>query len=189
MKINKIASLLKKGKTIHLYDGTDCQWVSTGYATYSLAGLPWLEEKNIVTMFDIPEDQRGKYYFEHKELPQTMNFSDTDKTEGVIDSEHIKIGTHGCILKIFQTSSGAAFVDSDLLVPFKDSLDYLEYYERHTVDGKVYIAVKNGLTLIGIILPSEVVNDDLIKDLERILVMSRETLDLKKQRETAADAQ
>ena len=46
----------------------------------------------------------------------------------------------------------------------------LYVYERYTTYGELYFAVKNGLILVGIILPANVINPDFV---ETINAMSK----------------
>jgi len=88
MKINSIQQICKGAKRIELYTVEDknVQWISDGGAFYPLYNLPQLEQENVFTMFDIPEDKQNKIRFEHKfTLPQAMCFEDRANGETLLD--------------------------------------------------------------------------------------------------------
>ena len=85
MKIKQIESILKAEKTIIVVETSACQWLGNGAAFYPVHNLPKLTKENIFTIFDIPEEKRDKFYFEERELPNWLNFEDTDKSEQMLD--------------------------------------------------------------------------------------------------------
>ena len=68
MKLKKVASLCGKTKMFCLYDRAErddvvSQWLGDGYAIYPITGLPYMDEENIYSMFDISAKQQEKIIF------------------------------------------------------------------------------------------------------------------------------
>lgn len=173
MKIKQVESLLKQTRCITLYDDDSCQWVSNGHACYPLRNMPLLEEDSIFTMLDVPEDKKDKYIFRRDELSATtLDFSDNVVGERVFDRDLLTLSMGGKEIEALRSHSGGIlFFDTSFLKPFADEQS-VELYERHTRDGKTYIAVKSGMLLLGVILPVQVINETFIEMLSDMTNLS-----------------
>lgn len=183
MKINSIQQICKGAKRIELYTVEDknVQWISDGGAFYPLYNLPQLEQENVFTMFDIPEDKQNKIRFEHKfTLPQAMNFEDHANGETLLELGGISIYTRGQILLPLKTSLGIVYINQKYLAPFKDSKNGVTLHERITPNGAVYIVAKEGFLLTGIILPLDVITKGFVDELESIYKLSAVAAENKK---------
>lgn len=160
MKIKSIAALCKKSKVVqlvnHLSDSGEVvqQYIGDGTALYPVTGLPILDEESILTIFDIPEKQKSDWSVrEHTELPG-VSLEDLDLSDKLIEKQFIvRFDYAGINLKPMPTSRGIVFVDSKYLTPVLDTADILEFYERKTPSGDIYIVVKAGLLFQALIVP------------------------------------
>lgn len=171
MKLSAIQQICKGAKRIELYAPykTGTQWISDGGAFYPLYNLPFFEDESVFTFFDIPEKKRNKITLtEHDELPATFDFADRDSGENLLKQGNISICAGGRTLIPLHTSLGTVYINAKYLTPFKDSEVGVQLYERNTPSGAVYIAVKEGFLLTGIILPFDIVTKDFIKELEAL---------------------
>lgn len=173
MKIKTVESLLKQTKFITLYDDDRCQWVSNGHACYPLRNMPLLDADSIFTMLDVPEDKKDKYIFRRDKLSATtLDFSDNVLGERVFDRDLINLSMGGKEIEPLRSHSGGiVFLDTNLLKPFADEKS-VELYERRTKSGEIYIAVKTGLLLLGVILPVRVINETFIEMLSDLTNLS-----------------
>lgn len=107
-------------------------------------------------MFDIPEEKASKFLFEIRALSQTLdvNVKDIDATENLLERSKISICLNGIELEPLKTSQGIMYINTRYLEPFADIETGYEIYERTRKDGMVYFAIKSGLILCGIVLPS-----------------------------------
>ena len=149
MKIKSIAAICKKGKQVVLYNryesgGTLQQYIGDGMTTYPVFGLPELDEESILTIFDVPEKQREDWFVRVRDVPEGINFEDTDANEKMIERDNLSIIFSGHTLKPLQTRRGLVFIQSRYLSPVSDVLDVLELYERFTPNGTPYIVAKAG---------------------------------------------
>ena len=160
MKLGKIGALCKNAKrvVIHNFDGV--QWISDGCAFYPLRDLPELLEDNIYTIFDIPEEKRGKISFEEREHhPFGISFDDVIKDESPMQFMPVTFFHHGSLISPMKCKSGILFIDRRYLSPFEDGITL---YERFYPDEeRAYVAVKRGMLLEGIILPAEIATTQL----------------------------
>ena len=169
MKIKTIEALCKARGTIYLADAEGVQWISDGVAVYPLYGMPRLDESNIFTMFDIPEEKRGKYMFDDSgRIARTVNLSDNADGEQQVQQSDILLYSGGCMLVPVKTSKGIVYINKRHLAPFSDSENGVVLYERILPDGTVYIAVKTGFFLAGVISPVNVINKDFADELTDI---------------------
>lgn len=79
MKLKKVASLCSKTKIFCLYDreesgGEVSQWLGDSSAIYPITGLPYMDEENIYSMFDISAKQQEKIIFRHQHAPEGSTF-------------------------------------------------------------------------------------------------------------------
>ncbi len=159
MKIKTIEALCKARGTIYLADAEGVQWISDGVAVYPLYGMPQLDESNIFTMFDIPDEKRGKYMFDDSgRITRTVNLADNTDGERQVQQSDILLHSGGYILMPIKTSKGIVYINKKYLAPFADSENGVMLYERIAPDGTVYIAVKTGFFLSGVIFPVNIMN-------------------------------
>lgn len=155
MKIQKIQQLCKSAKRIIIFNDADegIQWISDGYCIFPLLNLPRLTEDNIYTLFDIPEDKRGKIFFEEREeLPSSISVDTYEKGEISVKPEQFGIYAYGQACDVFRGAEGALLVDSKYLSVFDKDVTY---FERLRVGGSPYIVAKEGMFVSGVILPFE----------------------------------
>lgn len=176
MKIKQVESLLKAKKSIIVFDANGCQWVGDGGAFYPLYNMPKLTQENFFAMFDIPVENRDKFYFSESDCPTRINFSDTDDTEEVLERSSFELCMNGARVEPLLTNHGIAFINTKYLKPFKGLKAGYELYER-SIGENVYIAVKSGFMLLGIIAPmSNLVNEQFVESLGMVYKLSERAL-------------
>lgn len=175
MKLSSIQQICKGAKRIELFSdpSVSVQYISDGGAFYPLYNLPEMEEENVFTLFDIPEKKQDKIRFEHKRsLPEAFDFSDTTGEEIALEFGTISICKRGRILSPLKTSLGIVYINERYLKPFSDAENGVQLFERHTPGGEIYIAVKEGFLLTGIILPYDIVTPEFVEELKTIYELS-----------------
>lgn len=167
MKIKAIESICKSNKTIMLGEAGGVQWISDGGGCYPLHGLPILDEGNVFTIFDVPEDKRAKFFFDPSgSFLATPDISDNVSGEQQLEQGALAIYAGGRVLLPLKTASGLVFINNKYLAPFNDSESGVTLFERTDVTGKTYIAVKEGFLLVGIIYPQNIITKELVHELE-----------------------
>jgi hypothetical protein len=186
VKYAKIGSLLKREKRIILYDapGGD-QWIGDGCAVYPLFGLPELDEESTCTIFDVSAKQLEKIYFLRTKMPEGISLEDTHPAENMLEKGDLIINTGGYSLVPLETQNGMTCIDAKYLAPFSDVLDVVELYER-PANGTIHIAVKAGLMLAGIILPTtHAVKKEFVEQVERLARHFRVAYEVKQEQDAA----
>lgn len=176
MKINAIVQLCKAAKRILLfYDADrDVQWISDGSAYYPLYNVPLLEEDSVFVLFDIPNKKREKVNLEYREeLPTAADFSDRTEDELPVEAAALSVCAHGRTLLPVRTSLGCIYINEKHLKPFGDCEKGVQLYERHTASGAVYIAVKEGLLLKGVIHPYCNITESFVEELKGLWEQSK----------------
>ena len=183
MKIKQIKSILKGSKNITVLNAAEGQWLGNGAACYPVYNLPTLTKEHIFAMFDIPEDKREKFFFTESPAPSHINFTDHDECENSIKKLKIAIDVYGYSVTLLETSRGLVCINSQLLKPFQGLQEGYELYERFSRKQGIYIAVKSGFSLIGIIMPLEIVEDGFVEELERVTELARYSVEFSKKGE------
>ncbi len=173
MKLKQIESILKPNKNIVLYTTNEAQWIGDGGAMYPIYGMPHLTEENILVMWDVPEDKRGKWCFRYGENLHPEMFADNIDGEQLIERGMSPISVLGGMAEPLKTEQGVLFINQRYLKPFDDLENGYDLYARLDRRGIPYIAVKEGYALVGIISPMAIVNDKFISELEELLSLSR----------------
>ena len=183
MKIASIQQICKGAKRIELFSApsSSVQWISDGGAFYPLYNLPEMREENVFALFDIPEKKQDKIRFEHKrQLPEAISFTDAVDAENALEFGNISIYARGRVLRPLKTSLGVIYINEKYLKPFSDAENGVQRYERYTPGGEVYIAVKEGFLLTGIILPYDIVTKEFVEELKTIYELSAVAAENKK---------
>lgn len=176
MKFKKIESILKNKRTLIICKGPDCQWLGDGTAFYPCYNFPNLDEKTLPLILDITDTQIEKYTIQVKGLPKRISFLDTDKAEVALKRGAFEFVIDGMHLEPIGTSQGIVFINTKYLKPYADEKEGVQLYERTNEVGDVYIAVKKGFMLIGIIAPINIVDEQFIATIENVLNSSRVAL-------------
>lgn len=179
MKLKKVASLCGKTKMFCLYDRAErddvvSQWLGDGYAIYPITGLPYMDEENIYSMFDISAKQQEKIIFRHGPAPEGINLDDVDPTERRLSDDGLSVVYDGGILKPLQTRNGISFIQNKYLSPLEDVIEMVQLYERATPQGTPYIVAKTGFFLAAVIMPYSVIND--MPTIQNIISVALQTI-------------
>jgi len=163
MKFNKIKSLCKKKKAVYLFDretdgGYIEQWIGDGNAFYPIIALPEMDKDSICAMWDISDKDREDYVFDcGVSLLDGISLENQCEGERPAYEGPFSIIAGDKVLIPIKTSRGIVFIDLRYLSPLVDikKANTLELYECVTPSGFVYIAVKGGVILNGVIMPDQ----------------------------------
>ncbi len=169
MKFQKILKLCKQRKRFVVYNGPDCQWIGDGSAIYPAYGAPKLSKEAIMTILDIPEEKWESYYFEEMFNPvwDGMNINDYSQNEEEIKDTDMQFVNGMGTVRAMPTSEGEIFVLEKYLDVVQDG-ETINLYLRSSDNNSPYIAIKSGFILMGMVMPTTIVNADFIKKLREI---------------------
>ena len=182
MKIEKVINLCKRHGSISIYENAGVQWITDGSAIYPLFGCPKFDETSLCSAYDI-SDEKTQIIFE--KLPRCVDFSDNTENETEVTRGAPIFGA----LVPITTSHGVEFIQSKYLAPYSDSDDnMLRIYERTNAAGMTYFAIKDGLMLVGLIMPYDCINEAFVKRLKDLAEQCEVTLHHKKNEAEKRDA-
>lgn len=153
MIIKNIAKLCKRAGVVVLWNDEErgVQWTSNGAAAWQMAGMPWMDAETVLTALDVPEKDRDKIVV--REIPAPGSYDLDDESEEIaLRDPAIMISYGGQQVLPVTTPEGVLLVNPDLFRPLKD-VSQLTVHFRRSESGTVYLALKRGLLLQGIILP------------------------------------
>lgn len=156
MIIKKIAKLCRERKDLVSLNHNGEMWVGTTYgALYLLDTLPEMSADQIMTMFDYSEKvKRGMNCLDGEIYKQLIEYQDSNDAQ-ISDYQKTVIDDTDVIV-FRKPNNGIIICDSHIFEPFADSEKDtgLYYFLREDPSGFEYIAVKAGLQLIGIVMPT-----------------------------------
>lgn len=189
MKFSKIASIIKKAKTaILITDADGMQWLSNGAAAYRLENMPTLDEDTVLTIMNVSDDARDKWYTAMRENKDSL-FQDFAEGEEEITAEDagITIIHNGHLMTPIYTMEGMLWVDAALLAPTeKKDMEYRTFFVRKS-GGHRAIAVKDGMILIAVIMELNVWDDTSLSDSLKNLTERCRTEEFRRLEMKAAD--
>lgn len=177
MKLKKVFDLCSKASTCQLVDqrpgdpDTE-QWIGDGYALYRINDLPYLEEQNIYSMFDVSPKKQEGFSFRHVTDGPPCSLEDTHPEEAMIEKQYMQIVSGGKLLTPMKTSRGIVLIDSKYLRPLEDQRGTTEYYAQ----GENLIAVKTGMYLEAVIA-GVTVEKTLVEELAKLTAECRFTVE------------
>lgn len=166
MKFSKIAAVMKKTKTAVLYTDADgVQWLSNGAAVYKLENMPPLDEDTVLTIMNVADDAKSKWYTDIKEDETGMLCDFVDGEEEITaEDAGITIIHNGHLMTPIYTMEGMLWIDAALLAPTeKKDMEYRSFFVRK-VGGYRAIAVKEGLVLTAVIMELNTWEDSNLSD-------------------------
>lgn len=178
MLIKKLIALCKKSGLIIVYNTEDgTQWLSDGHAIFPVYKDFEFNSYSLCDIYDIDKDKVAKH--DMTGLPALMSGADRVPDETECEVLPIKIYRNGDVHIALETKSGIAFIRQRILSPLSDtaSSDIL-FFERKTEAGPVY-AAKVGMQLAALILPTEIIDDNFVRDIKMFASLCEHTKERK----------
>lgn len=172
MKLKKIESILKRNKNVIIHTSGGVQWLGDGASLYPVFGMPHLTPENLLTMWDIPEQKRSTWHF-HTDVTICHDLCDSTDGEYLAKRDLPPVYYGGQLLEPLQMEEGVIFINQRYLLPFDNLENGYELYIRATRSGTPYVAVKEGYSLVGIVMPMQIINKEFIGDLEQLVSLSK----------------
>ncbi len=164
MKIKKIEALLKKSKRIQLVVVEGNRWIGNGQALYLINDLPQMTKKEILSLYDVPEEKHNEYIFEVLEEIPGISFKDIEKQELGLTYCNYSICFAGKLYQaLSELNNGVHFIKAEYLKPFTDKNENYSIYQRFSPNGDTYFAIKKGLLLVGIVKEHYFYGNDFVK--------------------------
>lgn len=159
MKLDAIAKLCAKTKSVLILNVEYGQWLGTGVgpgmALYRVAAdMPRITEGNVLALLGVAEETRGSYtvaedWPEAYGLPEAL-FADDFAEEPLQRTDVTAIAYQGTVLDPARTTHGLEYFAPDCLKPIKEKMSHLT--ERRA-NGQTVLAAMGGAFVQGIIWP------------------------------------
>ena len=178
MNVKKIAAVCKRAGEIRMLKAEGKTFAGTGAALYELpAELPTINTINeLCAVLGYSEKERDKLIqmvLTQEELEKEgVRLTDAVEGEMICDEAPVKLGVSGELWRGLETGDGMIeFVNERALGPLYDEMtDYTEFYKR-TLPGGCYFVIKNGFNLRAVVMPLQVLSDELAGNLEEMANM------------------
>lgn len=187
MKISKFTRLVKQTGYCFVADVQGSgMWLGNGHALFRAANLPLMEGREQVrTVLDIPEKAWEKIVLEEESYLGTTNVKGFDLSDCAQDEKQTKKVRVSASLDGKWTScrrcddGELVFYRDGLLAPIMDDIedsDYITYTIRRTGSGQSYLAIHDGMNLLAVIMPMEVLSDTYLAELAEFQALCTEQL-------------
>lgn len=163
MLLQKVKKICKKDGIVIVNRENGEQWLGASGAIYPVFGIG-LCERTVCTLFDFPEDDENRTFFE---LPEDELISggvtlDNLPEDGSVEEPLAPLcWTLGLGGRSFVALCGARktdlvlLADADNTAPLKDCKD-LRFYARQNVLGDWYIVAKSGFVVVGVMAAEKI---------------------------------
>ena len=187
MKMSKFTGLVKQTGYCFVADVQGSgMWLGNGHALFRAANLPLMEGREQVrTVLDIPEKAWEKIVLEEESYPGTTDVKGFDLSDCVQDEKQTKKVRVSASLDGKWTScrrcddGELVFYRDGLLAPIMDDIedsDYITYTVRRTESGQAYLAIHDGMNLLAVIMPMQVLSDTYLAELAEFQALCTEQL-------------
>lgn len=190
MKLKKLAALCSRAGMYKLYNQVrasgevEVQWLGDGEALYPLYGLPYVTEMELYRMLDVPDKKQDEIMFAQDDLPEWMDVRDVCAGEQRVVESGVVIRVNGAEMLPLRWEDKLIYISRRHLDPVSDAAE-LDLYVRMGRKGQQYVVVKDGLQLVGIIMPPNCVTTQFADTMAELANMTRRTLDWQISREEA----
>lgn len=174
MKLKSLAKVCGSNRTIAISaftqeeDGLLTQYIGNGHALYAVRGMPQLDKNALLTMFDVKEKEKAKWYTPEGVYTESFDLADTTAEEKPLSWNLPCVHMHGAVMMPLETEEGDLyFIDRMYLQPVNESEDMLGLFLRRTEEGAPYIVAKDGYMFQAVIMPV-IVGEDFADELKRL---------------------
>lgn len=161
MQFKKIISLCKREKKIILFNKYGKQWIGNGAVFFCLDGYPAMSAENIFRVFDIKKDEESKYLLtDSDETAALLDFGENEAAEydlatspyifGCSGGDYMPIASGG-ELHLLDTEYLSAFGGGVNLFARRSNVGQLNLFAHRPPAGRLYVAVRRGIFLEGLI--------------------------------------
>lgn len=178
MKLSKYAQIVKQDQTCMVYTG-DGMWLGARAAMYRADGLPEVhgieQAAAILSLSEKKLDQMLFREIDLREEPSELCRDDWTNEEMPAQDVEMQACKNGRTYKALVAEDGELlFYDERYLDPLADDFkdgNYKVLTVRRMGNGTPYIAVKNGLELLALVLPVQLLDENYMKTLSNFTAL------------------
>lgn len=177
MKLSKYAQIVKQDQTCMVYTG-DGMWLGARAAMYRADGLPEVHGKEqaaaILSLSEKKLDQMLFREIDLREEPSTLCLDDWTNEEMPVQDVEIQACKDGRMYKALVAEDGELlFYEERYLDPLLDDFKDGKHAQmvRRMPNGAPYIAVKNGLELLALVMPVQLLDERYMEKLSNFTAL------------------
>lgn len=174
MKIKSLAKVCASNHTVAICAHTDVddgqlvQYIGNGHAIYAVRGLPRMNKDAMLTLFDVKEKDKSKWYAPEGVTTGGFDMQDTTDDEQPLRWELPCVHSGGAVMMPLETEEGDLyFIDKMYIAPVNQTEDMLGLFLRRTEGGSPYVVAKDGFMFQAAIMPI-MINEDFVARLKRL---------------------
>lgn len=199
MKLSKYAALVRREGLCSVFRvHNDGVWLGCKGAIYRAGELPEFSGREQTrAILSLDDKQMDKVYLREYDCEETRdvigyNLRDYDPGEQATKPVAMVAAVKGIYASALRTNDGELiFYDDNYLAPLSDVLkdsDYLEMTVRRLPSGTRYIAVKDGFSILAVILPLQIISEKFLAELQEFEALCTEQLFRQRARAEAGEA-
>lgn len=180
MDLKKLAALCKRTGTLRLVHMGSTLFAGTDTALYKLPGtLPVIHNpEELMAVLGYTDKVAGKMYTKSDIYDELLKnggpcLEDALEGERICDESRYDLIAGNYVLHGLECDDATIdFIDNAILAPVSDEIGgYTEFYRREMPSGKHYYVLKDGTDLLAMVLPLQVLSDELAGNLEEMANM------------------
>lgn len=177
MNLKKLAALCKRTGTLRMVRVGSVLFAGTETALYMLPGtLPVIHNpEELMAVLGYSDKEADKMYTKNDRYEELLKnggpcLDDALEGEQICDESHFDIVAGQSVLHGLECDDDTiGFIDNALLAPVADEVSsYTEFYRRRMSTGKYYYVIKDGMDLLAMFMPMQVLCDELAGRLEEM---------------------
>lgn len=174
MKLKKLAALCKRAGTLRMVYKGSTLFAGTDKALYKLPNsLPVIHNSAeliaVLGYTDKEADKLYPQYDDYNELKTTTGLCLDDAWEGerICDESYFDLVAGESVLRGLECDDATmGFIDVELLAPVEDKIGaYTEFYRRQMPTGNYYYVIKDGMEMLAMITPMQVLSTEFAQHL------------------------
>lgn len=160
MKLKALGALAKRTKRVDLIDHTNedgeitRQFIHTRGAAYPLDGLPLLNENTVLTLLDVPTDERDFWTVTRMVDTSLREALEDNAPEDELEERMgFTLSAGGLEVLPVESEGGMMALGVETLAPIRDTERQNQYYRRELENGGAVTVVKCGLKSVATLWP------------------------------------
>lgn len=162
MKQGKVVGMIKRAKSLIVLERDGEQWIGPGGCYWRMDGAPLLTKpEEFFSLYDVKRETGESYYTDFDIFPAELDHRDFTPGEEEAQPLTATVTWKGVEYRAFRWQSEILFCRAEYLTPAerKDG-EIVQHTVRRSERLGLYIAVKEGLFLAGIVFPSDMGADN-----------------------------
>lgn len=153
MDYTKIYKVISKHHKVYILNHGESQWLSNGFVTYNIDGLPKLDRDNVLPLIGVDSNTAATYNVIMNELPDPdIIMADQLKGDGMLELSKLTVDGFAMLRGNGSNAPDCVFCSAVWLKPFTDDPDITFTFRKINAERSLIIA-KCGMLVMGAVTP------------------------------------